>query len=1013
VQDFYNSKLPAYLIFALILLMRISNQGYMNRFLCCFVHIFLPACIVSGLYGQEISYKTEYAVDAGGYRYEYVAGDPTATRIYTLRNGLKVYLSRNEIEPGIQTMMAFNAGAAQDPESHTGLAHYLEHLLFKGTSQIGTLDWAKEKPLLDTLAEMFERYGAITDAEARYKYYAEIDSVSQLAAQYGIAGEFTQLLLSIGATGINAATFMDRTAYWSRIPANELERWAEIHKMRFREFVPRYFHTELETVYEEFNSYDDNDFSRAAIELDRLLFPGHPYGEKTNLGTAEHLKNPSIFAIQRFFDRHYRPDNAAVCLSGDLDYDKTIALIDRYFGDWLPKTTSRPDVDPTLALPELNGPVSREIFGSHQEFLQLGYRMPGVRDGRGIMLARLIDVLLYSNDPRSGLLVFNLLDKRKIQEISTDILPRKEYSSLVMNIFPVEGQSLEEARNLILSQVELIKTGQFEEWMIGAGARILQNHHIASVEQNFGRAFALADAAYSGLPWEYHVGFYDEMKRITKQELMDFAAGWLAESSCATVFKRTGARQDRRQISKPVISPVALNAGKSSEFGKTVLGIPTEPLQARFFNLEEDIKSGMLGKHVPFCYVPNRNDDRFWLLYTFDMSPKRDPRLRLALEYLKLTGTSNHSSEEFRKELLKIGCTFFVNEFLGNIQFFLSGQEPEFDKALKLVEEFIAHMQPDQAALDQAIAKLTAERELEKKNKFVLLRQAIKDYLEYGENSPYKSRLQESRMKAIRAEDLTLWIQSWFGYEHHVYYCGRRPMERVVENLSAYRAASQPLKAFPQVKAVKISPEKNRIFWFDYDMSQAEMLLATNSVEYDPRLQSRFLMYERYFGNNILFSEIRESRALAYSVSLNYTRPEYKNDEFGLEIFAGTQADKLPETMEAILSLIRDMPESESTFNTVRQGYLQTLESLRFHNFRLLTEHISHRKRGLKQSIYEILYHDIKPMKLRDLVQFQKEYVQGRPFHIGILGSRNKIDFKALEKFGEVTELKVEDLFGN
>lgn len=219
-----------------------------------------------------------FGSQASAYNYETVKGDPMQTRIYTLPNGLKIYLSVNKEQPRIQTYIAVRTGSRNDPAETTGLAHYLEHLMFKGTHQFGTSDYAKEKPYLDDIERRYEHYRTVTDPAQRRVLYHEIDSVSQIAAKYFIPNEYDKLMSSIGANGTNAYTSTDVTCYVENIPSNEVENWARIQGDRFQNMVIRGFHTELEAVYEEFNISLTNDTRKEFAAIGKLLFPTHPYG---------------------------------------------------------------------------------------------------------------------------------------------------------------------------------------------------------------------------------------------------------------------------------------------------------------------------------------------------------------------------------------------------------------------------------------------------------------------------------------------------------------------------------------------------------------------------------------------------------------------------------------------------------------------------------------------------------------------------------------------------------------
>ena len=341
---------------------------------------------------------------AKDYKYETVPGDLMQTRIYTLDNGLKVYLSVNKEKPRIQTFIAVRTGSKNDPAETTGLAHYLEHLMFKGTMQFGTNNPVAEGPLLNDIEQRYEEYRTITDPELRRQKYHEIDSVSQLAAKYFIPNEYDKLMAAIGAEGTNAYTSLDVTCYTEDIPSNEVENWAKIQSDRFQNMVIRGFHTELEAVYEEYNIGLSSDQRKLFTALTAMLFPNHPYGTQTTIGTQEHLKNPSITNIKNYFNKWYVPNNCAVCMSGDLDMDKTIAIIDKYFAGWKPGADVRQPVFP--ALPPLNAPRDTTVIGQEAEQIWLGWRAEKAQSLQTDTLSLLGEVL---SNGKAGLIDLNLV----------------------------------------------------------------------------------------------------------------------------------------------------------------------------------------------------------------------------------------------------------------------------------------------------------------------------------------------------------------------------------------------------------------------------------------------------------------------------------------------------------------------------------------------------------------------------------------------------------------------------
>ena len=345
--------------------------------------------------------------------YEEVIGDPLKARIYTLENGLKVYLTSYDDAPRIQTNIAVRAGSKNDPENATGLAHYLEHMLFKGTDVFGSLDFNKEGPLIEEIEALYEQYRtvAMTDTANRERIYRKIDSISAEAAKYAIANEYDKMALGIGAKGTNAYTSFEKTVYINDIPSNQLENWLKLESERFRYPVFRLFHTELEAVYEEKNR--DSDGSKLFESLFDGLFPNHQYGQQTTIGTVEHLKNPSLKEIRAYFNKYYVPNNMAICLSGDFDYDETIRLIQKYWSKFERKE------DPIFNVYKespIKKTVIKEVFGPEAESLFVGFRFEGANSNDSKILT-MIDMVLANStkpNPSSPILFLITLDLKNM-----------------------------------------------------------------------------------------------------------------------------------------------------------------------------------------------------------------------------------------------------------------------------------------------------------------------------------------------------------------------------------------------------------------------------------------------------------------------------------------------------------------------------------------------------------------------------------------------------------------------
>ena len=373
------------------------------------------------------------------YKYETVAGDPMETKMYTLDNGLKVYMTVNKETPRIQTYIAVKVGGKNDPSETTGLAHYFEHLMFKGTEQFGTADYAAEKPLLDQIEALFEVYRVTEDEAERAELYRQIDSISYLASDIFIPNEYDKLMSVIGAEGTNAYTSTDMTVYVEDIPSNQIENWARIEADRFMHPVIRGFHTELETVYEEKNMSLTNDFRKSLEAMDGILFADHPYGTQTVLGTQEHLKNPSVTNIKNYHKTYYVPNNMAICLSGDFDPDEMLSIIEKYFGQMEPNT-ELPEVDfETKTV--IESPVSKEVYGLDAENIMIGWKYPGA----GTQEALVADVVSYIlSNGSAGLIDLNLNQQQKVLGAQAMSYTRPDAGEFLIMADPKQGQTLDE-----------------------------------------------------------------------------------------------------------------------------------------------------------------------------------------------------------------------------------------------------------------------------------------------------------------------------------------------------------------------------------------------------------------------------------------------------------------------------------------------------------------------------------------------------------------------------------------
>jgi len=865
----------------------------------------------------------------GGKTYTYVSvpGDPMETRIYTLDNGLQVWLSRNTDAPRVQTNIAVRAGSKNDPADATGLAHYLEHMLFKGTSRIGTADWAKESAELRKISDQYELRRTVADEARRDAIYHVIDSLSTVAASYAVPNEYDKMIKSIGARGTNAYTSTEQTVYINDIPSDELERWAMIESERMQECVLRLFHTELETVYEEFNRGQDNDGRTAAEMLDKLLYKKHPYGTQTTIGTGEHLKNPSMVKIHEFFDNWYRPNNMAVVLAGDIDYDRTIALVDKYFGKWTrkeePGFTFSPE-DP------ITTPMQAEVAGPDREWVSLAWRFGGTKTDDPLMLELIAGIL---SNGKAGLIDLNLLQEQKVLGAAAFSGEQADYSEFGMRVQPREGQTLEEARDLALGQLDALKRGEFDDWLIQAVVDDNKQQQIRYWNENNSlRASAMTDAFILRKDWKNMVDLYDRMGRITKQQVIEFAKARL-NNNYACVLKRTGEATGRHKVTKPKITPIDIKRDGKSAWRLDWEKIPSATMTPEFVDFNAAIARQTLASGVELACVKNPSNDLFSLNYILDMGTLHDRELRVAIEYLDYLGTSKYSPADLKKELFKLGLDISV--FAGDDRSYvtLSGLEKNLEQGIELLEHVLADAQPDKEALPGLIADIRKKRQDQLKNKGALLYSGLLNHARYGEKNPLNDILTNEQLAELLPQPLVDRIHGLTSMKHKVFYYGRKGVGEVAALMAKHHHVPAVLTDYPPERMYPELPTTvNTVLFADYDMVQTEMLLNSKAGPFDVAKLPFASLFNEYFGSglsSIVFQEIREAKALAYGANASYTSPAKKKDAHYVRAFIGTQADKLPDALDAMLKLMNDMPMAEAQFEGAKTAALKVIASTR------------------------------------------------------------------------------------
>ena len=962
------------------------------------------------LFAVVIAAMLAAACSNSKYKYETVKGDPLNTKIYTLDNGLKVYMSVNKETPRIQTYIAVNVGGKNDPAETTGLAHYFEHLMFKGTQQFGTSDFAAEKPMLDEIENLFEVYRKTTDEAERAAIYHRIDSISYEASKIAIPNEYDKLMSAIGANGTNAFTSQDMTVYVEDIPSNEIDNWARIQADRFKNPVIRGFHTELETIYEEKNMSLTQDSRKVWEAMDAALFPHHPYGTQTVLGTQEHLKNPSITNVRNYHKTYYVPNNMAVCVSGDFDPDEMVATIEKYFGDMQPN----PNLPKLHFEPEqpITAPVVKEVYGLEAANVMLGWRLPGAND-KSTDISDIVGSILYNG--QAGLIDLDLNQQQKVLSAYGYASTQPDYSSFLVAGRPKTGQSLDEVRDLLLSEVAKLRDGDFDENLIEATINNYKMQLMRSFEENDSRAILYVYSFISGTDWADEVARIDRMSKITKQDIVDWANKYLGPESYAIVYKREGKDPNEQKIAAPKITPIVTNRDSQSEFLTEIQNSKVEPIEPVFVDYKKDMSQFEARKGIDVLYKKNESNDIFTLTYVFDTGTENDPALNLAFDYLGYLGSESLTAEQIASKMYGIACSFSMQAGPTSCRISITGLGENMPEAMEIVEGLLNRPKPDEAILANLKADMIKSRADAKLNQSRCFG-ALRTYVFYGPDFIRRTTLTNPALEAMSSEMLLAKIDELMDKQHEVLYYGPQSEKEVTEALAMHHKTSAELQPLDKKHLQLLPTDESKVLMAQYDAKQLYYLQYANlGKQFDVAADPEITLYNEYFGggmNSVVFQEMREARGLAYTAQASIMQPNYADTKYGYMAFIATQNDKMQKAVEAFDDIINNMPESEKAFGIAKEALVSRLRTERTVKDGVLWSYLRARDLGLDAPRDKQIFEKVQSMTLDDVKAAQQKWVKGRKYVYGILGDIQDLDLNYLKTLGPIQTVSQEEIFG-
>ncbi len=949
-------------------------------------------------------------VQAKDYPYEVVKGDLMQTRIYKLDNGLTVYLSVNKEKPRIQTYIAVRTGSKNDPAETTGLAHYLEHLMFKGTDKYGVTDPVAEKPYLDEIEARYEEYRQISDPALRRQKYHEIDSVSQLAAKYFIPNEYDKLMSTIGAQGTNAYTSNDVTCYTEDIPSNEVENWAKIQADRFQHMVIRGFHTELEAVYEEYNIGIAQDNRKLWESMSKMLFPTHPYGTQTTIGTQEHLKNPSITNIKNYFDKWYRPNNVAICMAGDMDPDQVIATIDKYFGSWQPGADVRQPVFPALA--PITAPRDTTVYGLEAETLWMGWRFDR---GNSLQIDTLQVIEGMLSNGTAGLIDLNINQQMKMLQAWGGVQGLRDHSGFIMAGTPKEGQSLDEVKSLLLAEIDKLKRGAFSDDLLPSVINNAKLDYYTRLESNYYRASSFVTTYINEVPWAQQVGYLDRISNITKEQIMSFVSRHFRDNY-VVVYKRQGEDPNLKKIDKPSITPIPTNRDLMSQFVKDVQNTPVEPIQPRFVDFKRDLTFGKTKKSLPYIYVKNTENGRFVLSFKYDFGEEANLKYSYAPNYLEYLGTDKLTNEQIKQQFYKLACSYSINVGTRQTTVTLNGLSENMPQALALLEDLLQNAKVDTDAWEQYIQlveKSRADAKLNQGSNF----SALVNYGIHGPYNPVRNIMTAEQLRQQNPQEMLDLLKNLSQYEHTLLYYGPMSEQELSAAVSKHHKTSKRLLPAPASRHYTMEPTpQNEVLIAPYEAKNIYMRMIHNEQRpWHPEEAAVKALFNEYYGggmNTIVFQELREARGLAYNAFAMYAEPSYKDQSEYFLTHIITQNDKMMDCVRQFHQILDTMPQSETAFRIAKEALTKRLASQRTTKFGLINAWLSAQWLGIDYDVDERIYNALPGLTLQDIVRFEQQQMAHKPYRYVILGDEKELDMESLEKIGPIRRLSTEEIFG-
>ena len=945
--------------------------------------------------------------------YQSQAEDLNALKVkeYRLENGLTVWLNEDHSQPKVFGAVVVKAGAKDCPD--TGIAHYFEHMMFKGTDRIGTLDYESEKVLLDSIAMKYDELAMTEDTAARARLQKEINELSIRSSEYVIPNEFNRLINRFGGSGLNAATSYDATIYFNTFSPQYMVQWAEINSERLINPVFRLFQSELETVYEEKNMYGDFIGGQVMDTLMARYFGPHPYAYPI-IGSTKNLKNPRLTEMHKFFEDYYVASNMALILSGDFDAQQVMPILEKAFSRI--RSGNAPKQEKVM-LPPFNGRETMKVKFPIPFIKAMGLGFRGVSANHEDQVALNIAVNLLNNANGTGYLD-KLMVEHKLMGALAINESMNEAGILAVAIMPkLLIQSYSSAEKMVWDEINRVKNGDFSDEMFNSLKLEQKRQYASSLENIDSRATIMMNLFSQGKSWNDYLNEVARIESITKEDVVRVAQKYFSNNYLC-VTKSTG-KYPKDNLPKPAFSPVVpRNADASSSYAKQLEKIPEQQVAPRIIDFEKDVKTSKLTPLVTLYTTPNPLNDIFTLNISYGIGALEQPELMQLTNYLQLLGTESLSFEQFRSRLQSIGSTLAFDVTPDAFVMKVTGFDNHIDETMELVGDFIRHAKADDKKLRQIVddAKVS-EKAFFKSGDNVA--SALLEQVKYGDQSRYLRKLSLSQIKKLKGKDMLAIYDKVRSVQCDLHYCGTLPVEKVIGTIRQHLPLERTTVASnsPYYRELK-QYDRPTVFFIDMpDMAQS---IVYGYVKGDPvddkasRHASR--LFSVYFGgdmSSLMFQEIREFRSFAYRTSGRYQLPNHahKGTAGSFTAMLSTQSDKTLDALGVLDSLIREMPLKLERVEAVKQTLVNRINN-DYPPFRNLSEKVaSARMEGFDRDPAEEFLRDIATMDMQDISRFYQEQISGRPVVYVITGNRKHIDMKKLAEYGTIIKVKKKGIY--